>query len=91
MVHIPFRFGLVPKNVRALFSKVVDERPGPDGKPVPCETWYACSQLSVLLCGSFSSDRVSFFALLVLRASVCIVVWAPVALYDLFIISSFFF
>ena len=40
VVHIPFRFGLVPKNVRALFSKVVADRPGADGKRIPCETWF---------------------------------------------------
>jgi predicted dehydrogenase len=39
VAHIPFRVGWTPKNVRALLSNIVTERPGPDGKPVPCETW----------------------------------------------------
>lgn len=46
VVHIPFRFGFMPKNVRALFSKVVADRPGPDGKRVPCETWYGVDLLT---------------------------------------------
>ena len=28
-----------PRNVRALLTKIVTERPGPDGQMVPCETW----------------------------------------------------
>jgi len=41
VVHIPFRVGWQPKNVRALLSKIVKERPSGknDGKKVPCETW----------------------------------------------------
>jgi predicted dehydrogenase len=39
VVHIPFRVGWEPKNVRALLSNIVTERPGPAGKLVPCETW----------------------------------------------------
>jgi len=39
VVHLPFRFGWRPRNVRALLSNIVRERPGPDGSPVPCETW----------------------------------------------------
>jgi predicted dehydrogenase len=39
VVHLPFRAGWMPKNVRALLSKVVTERPGPQGDMVPCETW----------------------------------------------------
>jgi predicted dehydrogenase len=38
-VHIPFRVGWEPQNVRALLSKIITERPGPGGKLVPCETW----------------------------------------------------
>jgi predicted dehydrogenase len=36
---IPLRFGWQPKSVRALLSKIVKERPGPDGQMEPCETW----------------------------------------------------
>jgi len=38
-VHIPFRFGLRPKNVRALLSKIVEERPDGKGGMAACETW----------------------------------------------------
>ncbi|HWL07609.1 MAG TPA: Gfo/Idh/MocA family oxidoreductase [Planctomicrobium sp.] len=38
-LHVPLRVGWRPKNVRALLSNIVKQRPGPDGKPVPCETW----------------------------------------------------
>ena len=38
-VHLPLRLGWRPTNVRALLTKIVDERPGPDGQMVPCETW----------------------------------------------------
>lgn len=37
--HFPFRAGFIPKNVRAVLSKLVKERPGKDGKMVPCVTW----------------------------------------------------
>lgn len=39
VLHIPLRFNWYPRNVRAVLSKIVAERPGPDGRPVPCETW----------------------------------------------------
>jgi predicted dehydrogenase len=39
VVHLPFRAGWIPKNVRALLSNVVTRRPGPKGELVPCETW----------------------------------------------------
>lgn len=38
-LHLPLRFGWKPQNVRALLANVMRERPGPEGKPVPCETW----------------------------------------------------
>jgi predicted dehydrogenase len=38
-VHLPLRLGWRASNVRALLTKIVDERPGPDGQLVPCETW----------------------------------------------------
>lgn len=37
--HMPFRAGWYPKNVRAILSNVVTERPDGKGKMVPCETW----------------------------------------------------
>ena len=38
-VHLPLRLGWRATNVRALLTKIVDERPGPEGRMVPCETW----------------------------------------------------
>ncbi len=37
--HVPFRAGWTPKNVRAILSNVVKDRPDGSGKRVPCETW----------------------------------------------------
>jgi predicted dehydrogenase len=39
VLHIPLRFGWLPRSVRAVLSNIVTERPGPDGTRVPCETW----------------------------------------------------
>jgi predicted dehydrogenase len=39
VVHLPFRLGWQPQDVRALLSKIVTERPGKDGQMEPCETW----------------------------------------------------
>ena len=39
VLHVPLRAGWYPKNVRALLSKIVKERPDAQGKMVPCETW----------------------------------------------------
>lgn len=38
-LHVPLRVGWRPKNVRALLSNVVRNRPAADGTLVPCETW----------------------------------------------------
>ena len=46
--HFPFRAGWFPKNVRAVLSKLVKQRPGKDGTMVPCETW----DNATLLCES---------------------------------------
>ena len=45
-LHLPLRAGWRPRNVRAILSDVVSERPGVDGTPVPCDTW----DNAVLLC-----------------------------------------
>ncbi len=37
--HVPFRAGWRPRNVRAVLSDIVHERPGPNGEKVPCRTW----------------------------------------------------
>jgi predicted dehydrogenase len=45
-LHLPLRAGWRPLDVRAILSNVFAERPGPDGRPVPCDTW----DNAVLLC-----------------------------------------
>ncbi|MEN6384929.1 MAG: Gfo/Idh/MocA family oxidoreductase [Phycisphaerales bacterium] len=37
--HMPFRAGWIPKNVRAILSNIVKERPDGKGGMAPCETW----------------------------------------------------
>jgi predicted dehydrogenase len=37
--HVPFRAGWVPRNVRAVLSKIVWQRPDGRGGTGPCETW----------------------------------------------------
>ena len=39
VLHVPLRAGWYPKNVRAILSKIVKERPDGQGQRVPCETW----------------------------------------------------
>lgn len=39
VLHLPLRFGWIPRRVHALLSNVMKERPGPGGDTVPCETW----------------------------------------------------
>jgi predicted dehydrogenase len=39
VLHIPFRLGWHPRNVRALLSNIVPQRPNAEGQLVPCETW----------------------------------------------------
>lgn len=38
-LHVPLRAGWVPRNVRAILTRVFSHRPGRDGKSTPCETW----------------------------------------------------
>lgn len=37
--HVPFRAGWRPKNVRAVLSNIVTQRPDGKGGTAPCETW----------------------------------------------------
>ncbi|MFF2479608.1 Gfo/Idh/MocA family protein [Paenibacillus sp. NPDC058071] len=39
VLHLPMRFGWQPQSVRALLSKIVDQRPDGSGGMAPCETW----------------------------------------------------
>lgn len=52
-LHLPLRAGWEPRNVRAILSDVVTERPGPDGAPVACDTW----DNAVLLCEAEDAGR----------------------------------
>ncbi|HSR34703.1 MAG TPA: Gfo/Idh/MocA family oxidoreductase [Anaerolineae bacterium] len=53
ILHIPVRSGWQPRNVRALLSKIVDERPDGEGRMVPCETW----DNAILACDADSGDQ----------------------------------
>ena len=44
--HLPLRLGFRPRNVRAVLSDIMPQRPGPDGRACACETW----DNAVLLC-----------------------------------------
>lgn len=37
--HIPLRLGWAPERVYGVLQNIVTQRPGPDGTPVPCDTW----------------------------------------------------
>lgn len=37
--HVPLRLGWAPRSVYAVLQNIVTERPDPDGKLVPCDTW----------------------------------------------------
>ena len=39
VLHLPLRLGWRPRSVYAELQDIVHERPGPDGEPVPCDTW----------------------------------------------------
>jgi predicted dehydrogenase len=52
-LHLPLRAGWEPRNVRAILSDVFTERPGPDGRPVRCDTW----DNAVLLCEAEDEGR----------------------------------
>jgi predicted dehydrogenase len=46
VLHAPLRLGWRPERVYAVLQDLVRERPGPDGTPVPCDTW----ENAILLC-----------------------------------------
>ena len=48
VAHIPARLGWTPKNVRALLSNIVKERPDGKGGMAECETW----DNAILSCGT---------------------------------------
>ena len=55
VVHIPFRFGWFPRNVRACLSNIFPQRPAPNGTMVPCDTW----DNATLLCEVETPDKTS--------------------------------
>jgi len=44
--HLPLRLGWEPLRVSSVLQDLVHERPGPDGRAVPCDTW----ENATLLC-----------------------------------------
>ena len=54
--HVPFRAGWYPRDVRAVLSKIVTQRPDGKGGMAPCETW----DNATLLCTSEDKDGAPF-------------------------------
>ena len=54
--HVPFRAGWLPKNVRAILSNIMRERPDGKGGKAACETW----DNSTLLCTAANADGSEF-------------------------------
>jgi predicted dehydrogenase len=50
--HVPFRAGWTPRNVRAILSNVIAERPDGQGGRVACDTW----DNATLLCEAADAD-----------------------------------
>jgi predicted dehydrogenase len=56
VLHLPLRAGWRVRNVRAVLSNVMRERPGADGASVPCDTW----DNAVLLCEADDQTGATF-------------------------------
>lgn len=54
--HVPFRLGWKPRDVRAVLSNIVTERPDGKGGRAPCDTW----DNATLLCEAENRDGVRF-------------------------------
>jgi predicted dehydrogenase len=54
--HFPFRVGWQPHNVRAVLSKIVEQRPDGKGGMVACETW----ENATLLCETGDREGIRF-------------------------------
>ncbi|MCA9427369.1 MAG: Gfo/Idh/MocA family oxidoreductase [Candidatus Omnitrophica bacterium] len=52
VLHIPFRLGWFPHNIRAILSNIVSTRPNSKGEAVPCGTW----DNATLLCETASES-----------------------------------
>lgn len=57
--HVPFRAGWIPRNVRAILSDIIKERPDGKGNKVPCRTW----ENATLLCEATHPDDGETFPL----------------------------
>ncbi|MBN1436442.1 MAG: Gfo/Idh/MocA family oxidoreductase [Sedimentisphaerales bacterium] len=57
--HMPFRAGWYPKNVRAILSNIITERPDGKGGMAACETW----DNATLFCEAEDADSGSVFPL----------------------------
>jgi Predicted dehydrogenases and related proteins len=53
VLHLPLRFGWKPASVRALLSKIMEERPDGEGGTAPCETW----DNAILACEVKTADQ----------------------------------
>ncbi|MFC5407141.1 Gfo/Idh/MocA family protein [Cohnella soli] len=53
VLHLPMRYGWQPRSVRALLSKIVEERPDGKGGMAPCETW----DNAILACDVQTADQ----------------------------------
>jgi len=53
VLHIPLRFGWMPRSLWALLSKIVAERPDGAGNMAPCETW----DNAILACDVETEDQ----------------------------------
>ncbi len=58
--HIPFRLGWLPKDVRAVLSNIVTERPDGRGNRVPCETWDNATLLTTVSTAQPNLERYEF-------------------------------
>jgi predicted dehydrogenase len=54
--HVPFRLGWTPRNVRAVLSNIMEQRPDGRGGLVPCDTW----DNATLLCEAEARDGTRF-------------------------------
>jgi predicted dehydrogenase len=57
--HVPFRLGWKPRDVRAVLSNIVTERPDGKGNTVPCETWDNATLLTTVALET-SNERYEF-------------------------------
>ncbi len=54
--HVPFRAGWTVKNVRAILSDIIKERPDSEKKKIPCLTWDNATLFCAAVAGRQSTD-----------------------------------